>query len=133
MRDHKLKFHKQIENEFKLNLILQATKDHSKIAQRSTYSCGIREVVTKARLSVRVRRAETRLTVYRSPLVRMLPQLVGLFPVERACVKLDEFFCDLVIFRIQMCLEILKIQILMILRLRLQLVNDRNARTENKF
>jgi hypothetical protein len=37
-------------------------------------------------------RAETRLTVYRSPLVRMLPQLVGFLLVERACIKLDVFF-----------------------------------------
>ena len=51
-----------------------------------------REFLTKAGPSVRVPRAETRLTVYRSPLVRMLPQLVGLFPVERACMKLDVFF-----------------------------------------
>ena len=36
-----------------------------------------------------------RKTVYRSPLVRMLPELVGLFPVERACIKLDVFFGDL--------------------------------------
>ena len=50
------------------------------------------EFLTKAGPSVRVPRAETRLTVYRSPLVRMLPQLVGLFPVERACMKLDVFF-----------------------------------------
>ena len=51
-----------------------------------------REVLTKASPSVRVARAETRLTVYRSPLVRMLPKLVGLFPVERVCVKLDVCF-----------------------------------------
>ena len=44
------------------------------------------------RPSVRVPRAETRLTVYRSPLVRMLSQLVGLGPVERVNVKYDVFF-----------------------------------------
>ena len=37
--------------------------------------------------SVRVPRAETRLMVYRSPSVRMLSQLVGFGPVERASVK----------------------------------------------
>jgi hypothetical protein len=68
------------------------------------------DILTKANPSVCVPRAETRLTVYRSPLVgviKMLPQLVtrtegisvrvigmlpllvGLFSVERACIKLD--------------------------------------------
>ena len=63
--------------------------------------------MAKASPSVRVSRAETRLTVYRSPLVRMLPQLVGLFPVERACMKLDVFFQVLVKFVIHMCLNFL--------------------------
>ena len=63
-----------------------------------------REFLTKAGPSVRVPRAETRLTVYRSPLViRMLPQLVGLFPVERACVKLDVIFEVLMKFGMQTC------------------------------
>ena len=44
-----------------------------------------REVLTKASPSERVPRAETRLTVYRSP-------LVGFLRVERACMKLDVFF-----------------------------------------
>ena len=92
-----------------------------------------REVLTKASPSVRVPRAETRLTVYRSPLVRMLPQLVGLFPVERACMKLDVFFQVLVKFVKQMCLWICIFQILIILRLRPELVNDQNDRTETKF
>ena len=91
------------------------------------------EFLTKADPSVRVPRAETRLTVYRSPLVRMLPQLVGLFLVERACVKLDVFFWDLVMFRIQMCLGVLKIQILIILRLRSELLNDWNDRAGKKL
>ena len=41
--------------------------------------------LTTAGPSVRVPRAETRLTVYRSP-------LVDFFPLERACMKLDVFF-----------------------------------------
>jgi hypothetical protein len=48
--------------------------------------------VTKACPSVRVSRAKARLTVYRSPFVRMIPQLVGFLPFERANVKLDVFF-----------------------------------------
>ena len=87
------------------------------------------EFLTKASPSVRVPRAETRLTVYRSPLVSMLPQLVVFFPVERACVKLDVCLQDLVMFRIQMCLWICIFQILIILRLRSELVNDRNDKT----
>jgi hypothetical protein len=53
-----------------------------------------REFLTKAGPSVRVPRAETRLTVYRS-------LIVELFQVERACVKLDDV---LVNFVKQMCL-----------------------------
>ena len=48
--------------------------------------------------SVRVPRAETRLTVYRSLYIRMLCQLVGVLPVERASVKFDMFFQYLTIF-----------------------------------
>ena len=55
--------------------------------------CETREVLTKGGPAVCVPRAETRLTVYRSPLVRMLPQLFDLFSVERACMKLDVFCC----------------------------------------
>jgi hypothetical protein len=43
------------------------------------------EILAKAGPSVRVPRAKTRLTVYRSPLVDFLL-------VERACIKLDVFF-----------------------------------------
>jgi hypothetical protein len=65
--------------------------------------------------------------------IRMLPQLVGLFSVERACVKIDVFFQVLMKFAMQSCLGILEIQILMILRRRFQLVAARNDRTGKKF
>ena len=74
---------------FELSGHLGAQQDSTDIERRASQT---KEVFTKASPSVRVPRAETRLTVYRSPLVRMLPQLVGLFLVERACVKLDVFF-----------------------------------------
>jgi hypothetical protein len=38
-------------------------------------------------------------------IIRLLPQLVGFLSVERACVKLDVFFQDLVKFLKQMCCE----------------------------
>ena len=72
--------------------------------------------------SVRVSRAETRLTVHRSPYIRMLCQLVGDFPVERASVKSDVFFVVLRKFLQWVRLGIAKISILIILRLRLELV-----------
>ena len=93
LRGHKLKFHKNskksIKAEFKFAGDQGSQQESTEIDRRV---CQTREVFTKASSSVRVPRAETRLTVYRSPLVRMLPQLVGLFSVERACVKLDVFF-----------------------------------------
>ena len=73
---------------------LAAQQDSTPIDSRA---CQTREVFTKANPSVRIPRAETRLTVYRSP-------LVGLFSVERACMKLDLFFQVLVMFLMQMCL-----------------------------
>ena len=42
--------------------------------------------------SVHVPRAETRLTAYRSPYIRMLSQLVGFGSVEQLNVKSDVFF-----------------------------------------
>ena len=85
-----------------------------------------REVLNKASPSVRVPRAKTRLTVYRSPLV--LPQLVFFF--DRACMcETRRVFQDLVMFWMQMCLGICIFQILIILRLWLELVNDRNDKT----
>jgi hypothetical protein len=63
----------------------------------------------------------------------MLPQLVGLFSVERACVKLDVFLQFLMKFSMQSCLGIMRSQTLMILRLRCQLVDARNDRTGKKF
>jgi hypothetical protein len=50
------------------------------------------EALAEVNPSVRVLRAETRLTVYRSPLVRMLILLVGFGWVERPGVKVDVFF-----------------------------------------
>ena len=67
---------------------------------------GSRKALPEANPSVRVPRVETRLTVYRSPYIRMLPQLVGLFPVERACTKLEVFFQVLMKFVMQVCLGI---------------------------
>jgi hypothetical protein len=52
----------------------------------------IGEPLAKEYTSVRVPRAETRLTVYRSLLVRMLSQLVGFVRFECAGVKTDVFF-----------------------------------------
>jgi hypothetical protein len=95
--------------------------------------CKTGRVLTKASSSVRVSGAKTRLTVYRSPLVRMLPQLVEFFRVERACVKLDMLFQVLVKFLMEMCLGICTFQILSRLRPRPELVNARNDKVEQKF
>jgi hypothetical protein len=68
-------------------LLSSSIKQHRDRHERSQN----REALTKAIPSVFVPRAETRLTVYCSPLVRMLRELVGIFPAERACIKLDPF------------------------------------------
>jgi hypothetical protein len=50
-----------------------------------------RQAPDKENPPVRVPRAETRLTVYRLPLVQMLTQLVRFARVERAGIKVDVF------------------------------------------
>ena len=62
----------------------------------------------------------------------MLPQLVGFLPVERAFTELDVFFQVLLKFVKQVCVGILLFQILIILRLRPELVNDQNYKTGKK-
>jgi hypothetical protein len=124
-------FIKNQKNKLKSNLSSQATKHHNNKGKTWTRELIKRKFLTKAGPSVRVLWAETRLTVYLSLLVKILPLAVGLS--GRACMYKIEGFSEIWRSFTNECACESLIQCFYILRLRCEIVNALNDRTDKKL